>query len=208
MRVLMTGATGLVGQHLLRLLIDDPRVSEIVAPTRRKLPVMNKVTNLVEADLTDVLGPLQTPLDTVFCCLGTTRREAGSKAAFTHVDYALVVDTAIAGQRLGAKHLLVVSAHGANAHSPFFYNRVKGEMENALRKQGWPRLTLIRPSLLLGKRKNSRAGESLMAPLFRLLPGNWRAVAARDVAAVMLHEAFTPAQQEVTVIESSAIPRA
>ena len=208
MRVLMTGATGLVGQHLLRLLIDDPRVSEIVAPTRRKLPVMNKVTNLVEADLTDVLGPLQTPLDTVFCCLGTTRREAGSKAAFTHVDYALVVDTAIAGQRLGAKHLLVVSAHGANAHSPFFYNRVKGEMENALRKQGWPRLTLIRPSLLLGERKNSRAGESLMAPLFRLLPGNWRAVAARDVAAVMLHEAFTPAQQEVTVIESSAIPRA
>lgn len=208
MRVLITGATGLVGQHLLRLLIDDPRVSEIVAPTRRKLPEMNKVTNLVEADLTDVLGPLQTPLDIVFCCLGTTRREAGSKAAFIHVDYALVVDTAIAGQRLGAKHLLVVSAHGANMHSPFFYNRVKGEMENALQKQGWPRLTLIRPSLLLGERENSRAGESLMTPLFRLLPGNWRAVAARDVAAVMLREAFAPARQEVTVIESSAIPHA
>ncbi|WP_380179895.1 NAD(P)H-binding protein [Kalamiella sp. sgz302252] len=206
-RILLTGATGLVGRHLLRLLIEDPRVSEIIAPTRRRLPAMNKVTNLVEADLTDVLGPLKTPLDIVFCCLGTTRREAGSKAAFIHVDYTLVVDTAIAGQRLGAKHLLVVSAHGAGAHSPFFYNRVKGEMENALKQQGWPRLTLIRPSLLLGERETSRAGESLMAPLFRLLPGNWRAVAARDVAAVMLREAFAPARHEVTIIESSAIPR-
>jgi len=206
-RVLITGATGLIGQHLLRLLIADPRVSEIIAPTRRKLPEMNKVTNLVEADLTDVLGPLQTPLDIVFCCLGTTRREAGSKEAFIHVDYTLVVDTAIAGQRLGAKHLLVVSAHGAGVHSPFFYSRVKGEMENALKKQGWPRLTLIRPSLLLGEREHSRAGESLAAPLFRLLPGNWRAVAAQDVAAAMLHEAFSLAQREVTIIESAEIPR-
>lgn len=206
-RVLITGATGLVGRHLLRRLIDEPRVSEIIAPTRRKLPEMRKVTNLVEADLTDVLGPLQTPLDTVFCCLGTTRRQAGSKEAFIHVDYTLVLDTAIAGQRLGAKHLLVVSAHGASARSPFFYNRVKGEMEKALMNEGWPRLTLIRPSLLLGDRESQRAGESLMAPLFKLLPGNWRAVAAQDVADVMLREAFTPGQNGVTVIESGEIPR-
>ncbi|WP_147199976.1 NAD(P)H-binding protein [Pantoea sp. CCBC3-3-1] len=206
-RVLITGATGLVGRHLLRLLIADPRVSEIIAPTRRKLPEMNKVTNLVEADLTDVLGPLQTPLDLVFCCLGTTRRQAGSKEAFVHVDYTLVLDTAIAAQRLGAKHLLVVSAHGANTRSPFFYSRVKGEMENALKKERWPRLTLIRPSLLLGERESSRAGESIMAPLFKRLPGNWRAVKAKDVAAVMMREAFTPARQEITVIESGDIPR-
>ncbi len=206
-RVLITGATGLAGSHLLRLLVADVRVSEIIAPTRHRLPQMNKVTNLVAADLTDVLRPLQTSLDLVFCCLGTTRRQAGSKEAFVHVDYTLVLDTAIAGQRLGAKHLLVISAHGASSHSPFFYSRVKGEMENALKKEGWPRLTLIRPSLLLGERGSRRTGESVLAPLFKLLPGNWRAVKAEEVAAVMLREAFTPATQEITVIESGDILR-
>jgi len=206
-RVLLTGATGLVGGHLLNLLVADPRISEIIAPTRRPLPAQNKVINLVEEDLTDVLRPLETPVDIVFCCLGTTRKQAGSKQAFIHVDYTLVVDSALTGQRLGATHLLVVSAHGANAHSPFFYNRVKGEMENALRHQGWPRLTLVRPSLLLGERHQPRGGESLFAPLFKILPGNWRAVHARDVAEVMLRQAFTPADAELTIIESADLPR-
>jgi len=205
-RVLLTGATGLVGGHLLNLLVADPRISEIIAPTRRPLPAQNKVINLVEEDLTDVLRPLETPVDIVFCCLGTTRKQAGSKQAFIHVDYTLVVDSALTGQRLGATHLLVVSAHGANAHSPFFYNRVKGEMENALRHQGWPRLTLVRPSLLLGERHQPRGGESLFAPLFKLLPGNWRAVAARDVAQSMLDAAFRPGP-ELEIIESAALQR-
>ena len=86
-----------MGSCLLRLLIDDPRVDEIIAPSRRALPAMNKVVNPVEADLTDVLRPLEAPLTTVFCCLGTTRKQAGSKAAFIHVDYTLVVDTALWG---------------------------------------------------------------------------------------------------------------
>lgn len=101
--------------------------------------------------------------------LGTTRREAGSKAAFIHADYTLVVDTALTGRRLGAQHMLVVSAMGANAHSPFFYNRVKGEMEEALIAQNWPRLTIARPSMLLGDRTTRRVNETLFAPLFRLL---------------------------------------
>ncbi|WP_315309171.1 NAD-dependent epimerase/dehydratase family protein [Pantoea vagans] len=206
-RVLLTGATGLVGSHLLRLLIEDTRVDEIIAPTRRPLPAMHKVVNPVEADLTDVLGPLQCSLDTVFCCLGTTRKQAGSKQAFIHVDYTLVVDSGLCGLRLGAKQMLVISAHGANRHSPFLYNRVKGEMENALRHQGWPRLTLVRPSLLLGDRAQKRQSESLAGPLFSLLPGNWRAVHARDVARCLHQQAFTPGGESVNIIESGDIPR-
>jgi uncharacterized protein YbjT (DUF2867 family) len=206
-RILLTGASGLVGNHLLRLLVADARVSEIITPTRRPLPAMQKLINPVEADLTDVLRPLQLPVDIVFCCLGTTRKQAGSKAAFVHVDYTLVVDSAIAGQRLGAKHMLAVSSHGASIRSPFFYQRVKGEMEHALRQQNWPRLTLIRPSLLLGDRQQPRPGEAFLAPLFKLLPGNWRAVAAKEVAAVMMREAFSPAHSGLNIIESAAIPR-
>ncbi len=96
-RVLLTGATGLVGLHLLRLLVEDARVDEIIAPTRRPLPPMRKVVNPVEADLTDVLRPLRLAVDSVFCCLGTTRKQAGSKAMFLHADYTLVVDTGLNG---------------------------------------------------------------------------------------------------------------
>lgn len=206
-RVLVTGATGLVGAHLLRLLAADARVDEIIAPTRRPLPPMNKVINPVEADLTDVLRPLNVAIDSVFCCLGTTRQEAGSKEAFLHVDYTLVVDTGLNGLRLGAKQMVAVSAHGANRHSPFFYNRVKGEMETALRHQGWPRLTLVRPSLLLGERTRKRTGESLMAPLFGLLPGNWRSVSALAVAKCMHACAFQPGGDRLEIIESGQIPR-
>jgi uncharacterized protein YbjT (DUF2867 family) len=73
-----------------------------------------------------------------------------------HADYTLVIDTALVGKRLGAQHMLVVSAMGANAHSPFFYNRVKGEMEEALIAQQWPRLTIARPSMLIGEREKQR----------------------------------------------------
>ena len=204
-RILITGATGLVGGHLIRLLNDDPRVTQIVAPTRRPLPPMRKVTNPRDPQLTDVLTQLSEPIDIVFCCLGTTRREAGSKEAFILADYTLVVDTALAGLRLGGKHMLVVSAVGASKRSPFFYNRVKGEMEASLIAQQWPRLTLARPSLLLGEREKRRPGESLFAPLFRLLPAKWRSVQASDVARALLNEAFSPAREEITILNSDQL---
>ncbi|EKY3200098.1 NAD(P)H-binding protein [Cronobacter turicensis] len=205
-RVLITGASGLVGGHLLRMLVDEPRVSSIIAPTRRPLRVpMHKVENPCDPQLSDVLTQLSAPLDIVFCCLGTTRREAGSKEAFILADYTLVVDTSLAGLRLGAKHMLVVSALGANPNSPFFYNRVKGEMETALKAQGWPRLTLARPSLLTGDREKRRAGESFMAPLFRLLPGKWKAIEAQTVAQALINAALSPAKEDVAVLDSAQL---
>ncbi|EMA8634101.1 NAD(P)H-binding protein [Cronobacter sakazakii] len=205
-RVLITGASGLVGSHLLRMLVDEPRVTSIIAPTRRPLRVpMHKVENPCDPQLSDVLTQLNAPLDIVFCCLGTTRREAGSKEAFILADYTLVVDTSLAGLRLGAKHMLVVSALGANPNSPFFYNRVKGEMETALKAQGWPRLTIARPSLLIGDREKRRAGESFMAPLFRLLPGKWKAIEAQTVAQAMVNAALSPAQEDVAVLDSAQL---
>jgi Predicted nucleoside-diphosphate-sugar epimerases len=204
--VLMTGATGLVGGHLLRMLTQEPGITRIIAATRRPLldPPID-VLNPYDPQLTDALATIDEPVDIVFCCLGTTRREAGSKEAFIHADYTLVVDTALTGQRLGAKKMLVVSAMGANAHSPFFYNRVKGEMEEALIAQNWPSLTIARPSMLLGDRQVRRANESLLAPLFSLLPGNWKAIEARDVARALLKEALSPQKEGVNIITSAKL---
>ncbi|AJF75063.1 hypothetical protein TE10_24765 [Raoultella ornithinolytica] len=204
-QVLVTGATGLVGGHLLRMLVREPSISAIAAPTRRPLADTQGVFNPHDPQLSDALAQVVDPIDTVFCCLGTTRREAGSKAAFIHADYTLVVDTALTGLRLGAKHMLVISAMGADPHSLFFYNRVKGEMEQALRAQAWRNLTILRPSMLLGERDNKRANEALLAPLFRLLPGNWKSIDARDVAQAMLSEALAPAQEGVTVLPSAKL---
>ncbi|HDS1149391.1 TPA: NAD(P)H-binding protein [Pluralibacter gergoviae] len=204
--VLITGASGLVGDHLLRMLIQQPGVLRIAAPSRRPLAgVGDKVQNPCDPQLTDALAQVAGPIDTVFCCLGTTRREAGSKEAFVHADYALVVDTALTGRRLGARHLLVVSAMGANARSPFFYSRVKGEMEEALIAQGWPHLTIARPSMLIGERAKRRAGESLLAPLFALLPGNLKSIDARDVARALLREAQHPSAAGTVIIPSAKL---
>ncbi|EFI8411125.1 NAD(P)H-binding protein [Escherichia coli] len=204
-QVLITGATGLVGGHLLRMLINEPKVNAIATPTRRPLGDMPGVFNPHDPQLSDALAQVTDPIDIVFCCLGTTRREAGSKEAFIHADYTLVVDTALTGRRLGAQHMLVVSAMGANAHSPFFYNRVKGEMEEALIAQNWPKLTIARPSMLLGARSKQRMNETLFAPLFRLLPGNWKSIDARDVARVMLAESMRPEHEGVTILSSSEL---
>ena len=94
---------------------------------------------------------------------------------------------------------------GANANSPFFYNRVKGEMEQALIAQNWPRLTIVRPSMLLGERDKQRENERFLAPLFRLLPGNWKSIEARDVARAMLAEALAPGHEGVSILTSSEL---
>lgn len=200
--VLITGATGLVGGHLLNLLRRESQVESIVAPTRHPLEHAFGIANPHDSDLSAALAQVVSPVDTVFCCLGTTIRDAGSKAAFRHVDYDLVLETARAGLRLGAQQLLVVSAMGTNANSPFFYNRVKGEMEAALIDQGWPRLVIARPSMLLGQRGTPRLNERLLAPLFSLLPGNWKAIEAHDVAKAMLSAAKHPGNAPVEILSS------
>ncbi|CFR01669.1 oxidoreductase [Yersinia frederiksenii] len=207
-KVLLLGASGLVGGELLRLLRLDARVTSIIAPTRQPLPASNKLINPQGENIAELLKTLAEPVDLVFCCLGTTRKQAGSQSAFRQVDYRLVLAAGEAGLRLGARHFLLVSAMGANPNSWIFYNRTKGEAERDLQSQGWPQLTFARPSMLAGKRTAPRLMESLSAPLFALLPDKWRLIKARDVAQALLDEAFAPPQEGVKILTSAQMQRA
>lgn len=203
--ILIAGATGLTGEHLLDRLLSEPTVSRVLAPTRRPLAAHPHLENPV-GDLATLLPTLSGEVDTAFCCLGTTIKQAGSQEAFRAVDHDLVLAFARRALELGARHLVVISALGANPQSSVFYNRVKGETEEALKAMGWPQLTIARPSLLLGTRHDFRLGERLAAPLLRWLPGKYRGIDACALARALWRLALEE-QNGIRVIESSDLRR-
>lgn len=178
--ILLAGASGMSGEHLLDRLLNEPTVERVLAPSRKPLAEHPNLENPV-GELLDLLPALNGPVHTAFCCLGSTIKQAGSQDAFRAVDHDLVLAFAARARELGARHLLVVSAIGADPGSSVFYNRIKGQTEDALKAQGWPQLTIARPSLLLGPRNEFRLGERLAAPFLRWLPGKHRAI---DVTAL------------------------
>ncbi|PAU61012.1 oxidoreductase [Pseudomonas indica] len=204
-RILLAGATGLTGEHLLDRLLNEPTIARVLAPTRRPLAEHPHLDNPV-GELSGLLPHLEGPLDTAFCCLGTTIKQAGSQEAFRAVDHDLVLAVAARALELGARHFLVISAIGANPASSVFYNRVKGEMEEALKAQGWPQLTIVRPSLLLGPRSEFRLGERLAAPVLRWLPGKWRGIGACTLARAMWRLALEEGRG-VRIVESDELRR-
>jgi uncharacterized protein YbjT (DUF2867 family) len=203
--ILLAGASGLTGEHLLDRLLSEPTVARVLAPSRRALAEHPHLDN-PQGELLDLLPQLNGPIDTAFCCLGTTLKQAGSQEAFRAVDHDLVLAFARRARELGARHLLVISALGADPASAVFYNRVKGEMEQALRAMDWPQLTIVRPSLLLGARQEFRLGERLAAPFMRWLPGKYRGIKATVLARALWRLALEE-NNGIRVIESGQLRR-
>jgi uncharacterized protein YbjT (DUF2867 family) len=203
--ILLAGATGLTGEHLLDRLLNEPTVERVLAPSRRPLAAHPHLENPV-GELLELLPQLSGKIDSAFCCLGSTIKQAGSQEAFRAVDHDLVLAFAQRARELGARHLLVISALGADANSSAFYNKVKGEMEQALKAQGWPQLTLVRPSLLLGPRNEFRLGERLAAPFMRWLPGKYRGIEATVLARALWRLALEEGEG-VRIVESDQLRR-
>jgi uncharacterized protein YbjT (DUF2867 family) len=193
--VLLLGATGLVGSECLKLLTDDQSFSRVVVLTR-KIPPHSPSERIEHHQIDfDVPASFQSYLsvDVVICALGSTIKKAGSQAAFRKVDYSYPLLFAERALKEGAKHFLLVSSSGASADSRIFYPRVKGELENELQKLGYPALTIFRPSLLLGDRKEFRLGEVIgkviLRPIGFLMPKSFRPIHARRVAESMVKAA-------------------
>ena len=193
---LLAGATGLTGGHLLSQLLADGRYARVIALVRKAaLPVDPKLLELV-VDFDTLAAPPST--NDAYCCLGTTIKQAGSQAAFRKVDVEFVIRFARAARQAGAKRFLVISSLGANARSAFFYSRVKGEMENALREIGFETLHIFQPSFILGERKQQRRAERIGISAFSTISGlllgpmrKYRPVESATMARAMIKAAFS-----------------
>lgn len=192
MKCLIAGATGLIGSHALRLLLDSPEVHQVVSVARKSLPSHPKLNQVVIT-----FGALDTEqlpsCDVALCALGTTIKAAGSQKAFKTVDHDYVLAFARAAKRAGVRTFVLVSALGADENSKVFYSRIKGETERDIKDLGFESVVILRPSLLIGERKESRPLEKmaiLMAPLYRqFLVGplkQYTPVRANKVAEVMV----------------------
>lgn len=216
MTAVLVGATGLVGSALLRELLSGGHYAAVRALVRRALEPAPKL----EARVVDFDAPasFSDALDVqhVFCALGTTIKKAGSEAAFRHVDFELPLAIARTARQRGATALFVVTAIGADPHSKIFYNRVKGELEQALKELGYPTAAIFRPSLLTGERQESRPGERLgiaaasaLAPLLHGGLRRYRPIAAEQVARAMASVATTALESRdplgFAIYESDAI---
>ncbi|MEO0559401.1 MAG: NAD(P)H-binding protein [Bacteroidota bacterium] len=171
----LVGATGLVGRHTLALLVSDPTWERVVTLTRRPLePASSRhVSHVVDFAAVDfaALDDASALFDChdLFCALGTTMKQAGSRDAFRRVDFEYVVRSAELAKAQGARQMLLVSAYGSNASSRVFYNRVKGEAEEAVRSLGFEAMHILRPSLLTGDRREKRAGEQIGEAVLNVL---------------------------------------
>ena len=192
---LLAGATGLIGSHCLKLLLDDPAYSKVTIIARKKIELNHPklVAVCINFDQLDELSAKIDPVDDAFCCLGTTLKAAGSKEAFHLVDYTYCLEYAKLALKLQAKQFLLVSSLGADSRSGVFYSRVKGELEDALKVLSFGALKIFQPSLLLGARTEVRAGEAIaqkilpaLSPLFRGPLRKYKAIEGSDVAAAMV----------------------
>ena len=191
---LLAGATGLVGSHVLDELLADGTWSHVVTVGRRTTDRRHEKLEQRILDLSAIEAQGDLPhADDVFCCLGTTIKQAGSQDAFRRVDHDFVLGLARAGLRMGATQFLLVSAIGADPDARVFYSRVKGEVEAAVRALPYRAVQIFRPGLLLGRRTEFRAGERIamyLAPIAQpLLIGplrRYRSIRASDVARAMV----------------------
>jgi uncharacterized protein YbjT (DUF2867 family) len=215
MRAILAGASGLTGQAILQLLLDQPRYDEVVTLDRRVTTPRHSKHRPLQVDFAS-LSQLPS-CDDAYCCLGTTSKKAGSKEAFCKVDFDYVLNFANAARASGAKQFLVVSALGANASSSVFYSRVKGEMESAISKIRFEAVHIFRPSFLVGAtnqtRDESRPIEGLSIAAFTALSPfligparKYRPISVNTVGQAMLAAASSGAAG-VNTYESDAMQK-
>ena len=193
MTATLVGATGLIGNHLLQALLKDPYFNTIRILIRRPIDIMhpNLEKKIVDFNDSDSLLVALSNSDVLFCAIGTTQKKVkDDKDAYRKIDFDIPVKLARFCKMTGCEKFVLVSSAGANSKSMNFYQRLKGETDEAVKAVGPKTIHIMRPSLLLGDRKEFRLGENIgkavMTTLSLLVPDKYKAIQASDVANVML----------------------
>src|SRR4029078_2104851 len=189
----LIGATGLVGGELLSLLLDDDYFKKVRILIRRPFRMNHTKLEkkLVDCSDADSLLVDLDESDTVFCAVGTTLKKVkGDKEVYRKIDYDIPVQIAQFCKIMNCKNYIIVSAVGADSGSRNFYLKLKGEVEDIIKKVGIESTYIMRPSMVLGKRNEFRFGERVVIPLIKkiafLLPSKYKPIEAKDVAKAML----------------------
>ena len=165
---LLIGATGLVGKQVLQNLLNSEDYGEVKILTRRDTGIRHQKLNEIFFNFDNPDASL-VKADDIYCCLGTTIKKAGSEESFKKVDFLYPLQIGRLGKLNGSTKYLLVSSMGADAKSMIFYNRVKGEIERELTDLHFETLHILRPSLLLGDRGETRMGEKIGEVLSKIL---------------------------------------
>jgi uncharacterized protein YbjT (DUF2867 family) len=216
--VVITGASGVVGSRVLKRLLSRDEIGRVVALGRRLLPLAHEKLVSKAVDLYDkqaLAAAIPADVAIAICCLGTTLKKAGSKEAFRALDRDAVVAFAEAARAKGAGRCLLVSSLGARAGSANFYQKTKGETEEALTRLGYPQLTILRPSLIddEGSRSEYRAGERLILPIARLLfsvvgrRSRYAPISADVIANALVRLALDETDRRQRIVESDELHR-
>jgi uncharacterized protein YbjT (DUF2867 family) len=170
---LIAGATGLVGKQLLYTLLHGNQYARVYILVRKELAIKDPKLEQIVFSYDQPSAYISLPdADDIYCCLGTTIKQAGSQEAFRKVDYEYPVRLAETYAQKGGTTFLIVTAMGADPASSFFYNRVKGETEQQISSFSFKSIYICRPSLLLGNRSEFRLGEEfgkIVAKVFSLV---------------------------------------
>ena len=195
--VIVIGATGLVGRELLKQLNQLEVCEKITAVVRHEdaqLQTLEKVQQFILDDFLLLNDEDVNGYSHAFSCLGTTLKKAGSKEKFYNIDYEINAHFADLFESTST-HYLLISAMGANADSKFFYNKVKGKLENHIQDLKLEYVSIVRPSLLLGDRSEQRTLEDMTQKLYQKLSHfvpntfKYKPVTAAQVARTMLKAA-------------------
>ena len=203
---LLLGASGLVGGHLLRQLLESPHYAHVVAFVRRPLELNHpklrqEILDFDQPDASKIKG------DDLFCALGTTLAKAGSKEAQYRIDCIYPSEIGKIARQNGVRQYLLVSSVGADAQSSNFYLRTKGELEEKIRALGFGHFVAARPSFLLGERKEFRFGEKIALVLMKFAvfaPRRYRGIEAEKVARALIAKA-NDGGVGMEVLESEAL---
>lgn len=192
---IILGATGLTGNILLEKLLDDERYERIILfsrnPTSTQHPKIKEyIVDLFELEKyhAEFKG------NEVFCCIGTTKAKTRNKKTYKAIDYGIPVSAAALCKKNYIPTFVVISALGSNAKSRIFYNRIKGQMEQAVLKFAIENTYILQPSLIDGDRKENRTGEWIFKKLGRAFSflqlgplKKYQPISPQKIATAMIH---------------------